>query len=378
MIVYITPFIFCFLISLDHKWALNRQLRPILFVLLATIFCGGLMTGNDWPTYEYNYDHDVSERMEIGYYYYAKLWQQLGIPFVFFRFINKVIVFYIYWRFIDFLRVPFYFTLMIFCGTFALYCFINDPFRSLFSFGFFLLAVMAMLKKNNMISFFLLFIASLFHISTLLILPCFFIKRIQWKSIYIIAFYIIFNISFSSNTLILEVMKLFSWLPFVGDKIVIYLGMVEQNPNLVDVNGEVFTLGAMIRHVCFILMIIYRKKILEHQYGEILFLYAFIYLLLFRIGLSFNVLGRISYFYFIFYISIFSIIKENLSNYRKSYSFSCFILFLLFMYNTLTTSYTYLPYTNIWEYILKGDIPSYGYRENYNYEKSPYRNEHQL
>lgn len=260
MIVYITPFIFCFLISLDHKWALNRQLRPILFVLLATIFCGGLMTGNDWPTYEYNYDHDVSERMEIGYYYYAKLWQQLGIPFVFFRFINKVIIFYIYWRFIDFLRVPFYFTLMIFCGTFALYCFINDPFRSLFSFGFFLLAVMAMLKKNNMISFFLLFIASLFHISTLLILPCFFIKRIQWKSIYIIAFYIIFNISFSSNTLILEVMKLFSWLPFVGDKIVIYLGMVEQNPNLVDVNGEVFTLGAMIRHVCFILMIIYRKK----------------------------------------------------------------------------------------------------------------------
>ena len=196
MIVYITPFIFCFLISLDHKWALNRQLRPILFVLLATIFCGGLMTGNDWPTYEYNYDHDVSERMEIGYYYYAKLWQQLGIPFVFFRFINKVIIFYIYWRFIDFLRVPFYFTLMIFCGTFALYCFINDPFRSLFSFGFFLLAVMAMLKKNNMISFFLLFIASLFHISTLLILPCFFIKRIQWKSIYIIAFYIIFNISF--------------------------------------------------------------------------------------------------------------------------------------------------------------------------------------
>jgi hypothetical protein len=126
-----------------------------------------------------------------------------------------------------------------------------------------------------------------------------FVNNIRLKSSTLVIIFVGFNLILLSNSFLIDFLKNYAvFIPALGDKVSIYLNLLDAFPNLVELQGRLFSFGLLIRFFCFILLIKYRKEILSMKYGRMIFSYTFIYLLLFRLGVTIVVCQRFSYYFF--------------------------------------------------------------------------------
>lgn len=372
MLLYFIPIVCSFIISFDKRIANAYGIRYIYFICTCLFFTCGYMTGDDWVNYEFAYN-TKNEFEESGYNLIADLFKYIGFSYTFFRITCKIILFCLTWNFIRKFNVNFYFLIMMFVSTYALYLYINDTARNLFAYVIFLYSTLYYFEKKYTKMFVLLLSGMLFHLSIILVIPLLFLNNIKVKSSILIMIFIFFNLLFISNIFIVSFLKNYStYIPIVGDKISVYINLLDSLPNLNELQGRLFSIGLLIRYFCFWMLIKYRNDILKLKYGHIIFSYTFVYLILYRLGVSVVVIQRISYYFFIFYLISFAsyvfFIKRIIL-----YKVTMFFISLLVCFKTITESYRYIPYTNVITYILKGKLLPYAEREDYNILKTPYK-----
>lgn len=379
MLLYFLPPLFVLILSRQQSIQKNSLLSRYIWFLASFFYCWSFMSGSDWPSYESTY-YDHTPSGDIGYDLFSGFFENIGVNFLVFRAVSKTICFMTFAIIIDKWSNNSYIAKMIFFSLFAWYCFIGDPFRNMFAFT--LIAVSCHLKLNGRVfgAIVCAMIAVLFHFSALIILPFLLVKQINWKSRTMVAFFIVFNVIFAFNDFIVWILESYSKMIVIDSirlKVEVYLSGVKFLGD--SVQHSFLTSGALFRIFSFWWMIKYRRKICAQKYGEQIFVFTFIYLLLYRIGLSFGVLQRIALYFVIYYILFLNIISTLISNKINRFVFDTFlyVLFSFQCYSVLTNTYYFIPYSNYWYYVLKGDIPDYNYRKDYNYLLSPYKRETQ-
>lgn len=379
MILYFVCIIISFLCSVNVRYnTIKNSIVLILFSLF--IYCFGLMTGSDWPNYETSY-YTRYAYTDFGYNLYSSFFYYCNVDFWAFRSLSKIICMIGVFAVLDKLSDYSFFVKTLFFSTFALIIFVSDPFRAMFAITFVLVAIYYRINDRKKLAILMCALAGLFHFSAFAIMPLVFLKPIKIPTKKLILILLIILVIFSSFDLLFYVLiSVASIVPYLDSKVVAYMSFINYaEGSVAEIKSLFFTFGSLMRILSLFLLLKYRHEIVKVRYGSYIFLFGIIYVLLYRMGLTFSVLARLGYYFMIFYFLSFSIIADKIYRGYKRLLFVSFIsfCFCLNAYTILTTSYEYLPYSNLWEYILKGDIPSYNYRKSYNPINSPYMNEYQ-
>ena len=375
MFLYLLSYISCFVLGIS-KQRYNKVISFTLLVFLAVFLCFGYFCGSDWRNYELWYYRVDLERLfynyfaEPGYYIYMLVFRFFDIDFWHFTIFTKL------WCFVSFYSMLYYYLkervwlgLMYFVPWYGFFLFIDCPFRNLIAVAIFLIAIHFFIQRKVILSLLLILIASTFHVSTIIFLPCIFFvgKKVPTK-IWVLL-YILFNIFLGSRELLTNVLSsLFGNLPYVSAKIQGYL----LDESEAAAGGSLFSLGMLIQLVFFILLIWKRQVIERHKNGIFIFNFAMIYQLFYRIALTIELFSRFQLFTSVF----FCIALIMLMHAFKPSSQKLYLVYLLCIASVGTTKLfadnRYIPYTSYIPYMFQTEQPSYEYRSQYNYMHSPY------
>lgn len=356
----------------------SKTWRHFLFLYLIVFLCFGYMTGSDWRVYELRYNSldtnnllNISLVIEPGYYLLTLFWKTIGANYWVFNISTKIICLILIIHQIEkYSDRYFYPSLAFFLALAGFYLFIDNPMRNLIAITIFLYSIPFLIKRNYLKYSLIGLFASTFHMSAfiititgLLLISNFKIKTIVWV-------YVIFNIVIlildanTINNLIINIAKIFpAYEKYISDYIL---------SSSVYIQGRSFSLGAILKIISFILIVIGRNRIEAFKYGDIIFNGSIIYLFLYTLGLNIPILVRFMHYYVIFYVIANSLVITLFAHNTKMLYWSfLFIVSLAFTYTTITSKYAYIPYSNYISYIGK-DKPNYNYRSDYNYIHSPY------
>ncbi len=382
MTVYFLLLLICSLGGFIHELKKSKYWYIFVISLSIIILCGGYMTGSDWRLYELFYEElnlsspFESFSFEPGYVLYMCLFKILGISFWPYFIITKAIIFLVCVHFIKkYSGDKFYLCYTYFVFSFGIFFFVDNPMRNLIAATIMLFAIEKLISKNYWQYIFIVIIASLFHVSAILmlIIPVLFSFRINNWGLFTI--FILLNIA--SVTLLSHFLGavefLSSLFSYLEGKFTSYFVKSGE-----ETFGRLFSLGFIIQFL-FFLLLLYSRKYLEAQgnTGKLIFSFGILYVFFYRLGLSIDLFYRfqmyLSLFYTIAIVNIQGIFKVGIN--RTSYSIYLMSLLLMFTYTTITSSPKYVPYTNYFVYSIFYDDLDYNYRSDYNYKFSPYKNE---
>lgn len=375
MLYYYLSYISCFVIGIS-KQRRNKICSLILISLLAIFLCGGYFCGSDWRSYEWMYYNVELDNLfygyyaEPGYYLYMLLWRLLNVDFWHFTIITKLLCFLSFAYIANYyLRDRIWLALMYFIPWFGFYLFIDCPFRNLIAVSLFLIAIYYWAHEKKWKTIFLLILASTFHVSAVVFIPClFFLKRRVSTKIWIFLF-LLFNVFFADRFFLVNVInRLFGSIPYLSDKIQDYL--------LVDneyAGGSMLSLGMIIQLVFFVLFVWKRTIIENTKDGNVIFNLSMLYFLFYRIALTIEVFSRFQLFVCLFLCISFILLLGAFSyNSRRLYLIYLLII-ATFGTTKLFSDYRYIPYTNYITYMFNRTQPSFEYRSQYNFIHSPYK-----
>lgn len=360
--------------SIKHRG--TKMLFDYLIISFTMLFvCFGYMTGTDWRNYELsyqwiNFDTFVSSIVfwEPGYIFLVSLFHVVNIGFWPFLITIKVVTFLSFCRFFKKYGKEKFFLIMTFFLSFYGYFFwIDNPLRNLCAFTIFLFAIDAICSNKRKVFFFATVLAILFHYSSIILLPMYWLSHSKFKTGSLVIIYLIVTIIFLDINLIFRIVDLlFGWFPIIQAKLYEYSSSVD---------GKIFSLGYILHNIFFILILMSRNKIESLQYGNIIFLGAVFYIFIFRLGLTFTVFMRFAMFFAALYSLAVIHVLDNLKiESKKIYLTYLLVVSMLSCFNSITKDYRYVPYSNYLEYIFKAK-PSYEYRSSYNQTNSPYKSE---
>lgn len=378
MLLYFGIVLIC--IILDYVSVFRHEKIKIAVSLLVSIFlCFGYMTGSDWRTYELMYyDVDIKEplkaQIEWGYHVYMLLFRLLSIDFWSFFIFTKVILYSIIVRFILlYNKDKFYITLAFFISFFGLSLFIDNPMRNLIAVSIFLFSIKYIIQRKLFKYMLIILFASLFHISTLLLFPIYWLVNFDFGKKKLIIVYVVFNILlwlFDS-----QLKALFNFetgIPFIDSKISFYFG--DDGTGDTYTENRIFSLGLMVRFLLFFILV-YSEKQIKDRFGFVFFNLVILSFFLHRLGIGIPLFAR-----FLLFVSVpFSIVMIELVNSfeKKSRPFYLGFIISIIFYTTftiITIDYKYIPYSNYLTYVLNKEKPSYYERSMYNFRNSPYKN----
>ena len=382
MAIYFVPIILCAISAFSRELSENR--RWILFagILLCLFFCFGYMTGSDWRNYEKMYEDIDFNRFYFGYKnepgYYLLMWiaKRAGLPFwVFFILVKCILFRIIYQTVFDYCKESGWITLMYFLPWFGLYFFIDNPMRNCIAVTIFILSTKYVLERKFWKFLLLTLLAMSFHVTAVFVILLYpIVCRNISKWIYLILF-IVLNVLFAKPDLLINIIvAAFSKVPYLDYKVVTYFLM-----DSVFVQGKFLSFGLLWQTVLFILMLLYRDRIISQIGGEKgLFAYncAMVYFLLVRLSMTIPMFVRLQ-----MYLSVYVAVCIGLTVLSFEFRSRCFYMILLAAvasytcYDKVTKSARYVPYTNVLQYVIKGDYPSYSKRFFYNIKNSPYTDE---
>lgn len=370
MLYYLTPMFLGFFISLNKVFNNTKTvlLEKMLIVFSLVIFCGGYMTGSDWVYYEPLYNEaDISHLMdyekEKGFYFLMVFFKFIGFTFYPFLILLKIIVFLLIIRFLKkYSENKFLLSFSIFLSTNALFIFVDNPLRYMIALGIITLAFDYFLKKKLLIFSILIFIASLFHVSSIIILIAYFTKFNRISTIKTVLIYVLILIVWTPNTIIYVIDNIF---PSVTELIGWYYLQFLENQDV-----SYFSLGWFFNQVLFLLILFNKKKILNASvFGETFYNMCILY---FFLSLTLGMLP--TFFRVPIYLAVFVYIGLTiiLSDLSKSFLLKTFVIFYFLAANikNIDSTYSYIPYTNYFVYLFKEDLP-FDVRANYN--KNEYR-----
>lgn len=357
MIFYLITFLLCFL--LDNRTV--KKKHSYVFIIgglwIFCFLCFGYMCGSDWRQYERDYVQETYSDYEIGSYIVFEIFCKFGVDF---------------WLFTGLFKVLFLYSLLLLASTFTekkwsvvgiefiigslLLMLISCPFRYMLSTTALLFSIFFYLKNKKVAALFLLCLSCTFHaafiINVLLILSYFVLHRFVNK--------------LSSTILVISYCVFFyvvGTLP-IFKAIYNYLIPILDFSNFVEGYGEanmdnLFTFGNIKEFFLFILVIIFRKDILNCKYGKILLYFAllssFLYVMLkcIPVGGRFNIVNKIFLSIAFSEIIYMRFIKPNFKLFFKLVMCACFFVTFYNMYNGVV----YIPYSNSIPYIIMGHKP---------------------
>lgn len=337
--------------------------------------CFGYMTGTDWRNYEPSYQWINFDTFgssiafwEPGYLFLVSLFHVLNIDFWPFLIVIKIVTFLSFCRFFKKYGKEKFFMIMTFFLSFYGYFFwIDNPLRNLCAFTIFLFAIDAICSKKKIRFILITALAILFHYSSIILLPMYWLLHSRLKTGSIVIIYLTVTILFLNVNFMFKIIDLlFGWFPVIQAKLYEYSSSTD---------GKLFSFGYVLHNIFFILILLSRKKIESLQYGNIIFLGAVFYIFIFRLGLTFTVFMRFAMFFAAVYSLAVVYVMDNLKiESKKIYLTYLLAISILSCYNSITKDYRYVPYSNYLEYMFQPK-PSFEYRSTYNQINSPYKSE---
>ena len=379
MVVYLVPILLCLLSAISRELSDNRRWTIMMGVILCLFLCFGYMTGTDWKTYEYWYDHLDFNRFyygyvsEPGYYIYMMIMNKLGIPFWPFLLFTKCLLFILVFKSLyDYSKESIWLSLMYYLPWFGLYFFIDNPLRNCIAVGVFMLSTKYILEHKFWKFFWMTLLAASFHVTALFLLFLYpvYTKDVK-KWVYLVLFVVI-NIVFMNRELVVNLLTVvLGKIPFLQNKVLSYFLL-----DSVFAQGKDFSFGLVWQMALFVLILCYKERIVEQIGGEngmFAFNAAMIYFLLVRFAMSFQILMRLQ-----LYFSVYVCVCIGLA--FLSFKWRSRLLYLaLYMSVTMyvcvdkiTGTGRFIPYTNIVDYCIRGEFPSFSQRYLYNIDNSPY------
>ena len=375
MVIYVVVILLCYLFYYLTSDIMHYKLfLKFIICIIGVFLCGGWMTGSDWRSYELEYYNSnfhtlLDNRMEVGYQFYASFFNSLGLNFWIFLISTKIAVYTIVLRFVKFHKVPAFFFLLLFLPSVGFYLFIDNPLRSFISLAFWFISL-KYLYDGKLYPFILLtIIATLFHLTAIFMIPLYFLARIRIKGWAILLGFIAFNVlAYKLDYLFEKINFILNYSEVLGARMGGYLAENEFTSSSINV-------GTIHRLFFLILLLIFRRKIEGYnKFSKMAFNLAMISFLIYPFGMSIHVLQRFGLFVSPFveictFYALASILSSQYRNLLMSVLLSYSILRTILL---VTEDYRYIPYTNYFVHLIKGDIPSYYQRTIYNYQKSPY------
>lgn len=364
---YLLAFICCFLIDADKQK--NPLIRGALIFLVITILCFGYMTGTDWRNYEhYFYNPNLGEHFtdrEPGFTIFNRIAGQVISDFWIFSAICKI--FYTYSlihlikRFSPYPWSVFALTLVIS----SLFLIVNCPLRFMLALGIYYFAFSYFLSKKYVIASVLSFISLTFHVTLiiLILISCLgiFSDKIFKLKRKVLVILSIFCMFLSSQI----------WLyNFIFNALLGYIGldMFQDSGYAIFSSGAVFTIGALWQFCMICLIIYFKAKFADIQYGKLIFTYSVAFFCLSVICLPIYSAFRITLFCSTFFcISIVFIVHQQLNLFIQTRYIRkiIYMFFGLLVIKTVYGSFVYYPYSNSIPYIISGHLP-YNVRSQYN------------
>lgn len=277
--------------------AIKKNIYIFLIGVLVIFFGTRNYIGYDWYNYKPNFEQTqnilelikngfVKDGFEKGYQFYCATIKLLTSNYIIFNFINTIIDFIlIYFIFKRYSNFPIL-SLLIFFGVYGLALEI-DMIRNVKSILLFILSI-EYIEDRKILPFIALNILGfLFHTSSLIYLPMYFILKIKWNKIFIFIVFILGNIYYLSNLrlIINGIDKFKEILPGgIGQKIAVYISLVPKD----------FPLGVSLfyieRVVLFIIVFLISKRLYEKRYGVIFVNSIFLSIFIFLYGAELSVI----------------------------------------------------------------------------------------
>lgn len=279
--------------SLIDIFSENREFKKNIYIFLIgilVIFFGTrAYIGYDWYNYKPNFEQSknilelikggfVEGGFEKGYQFYCGVVKLFTSNYINFNLINTIIDFIlIYFIFKRYSNYPIL-SLFIFFGVYGVALEI-DMIRNIKSILLFILSI-EYIENRKILPFVALNVLGfLFHTSSLLYFPMYFLLKIKWNRIFIFVIFIIGNIYYLSNIrlIINGIGMIKDKIPGgIGDKIAGYISIIPKDFPL----G--FSLFYLERVILFLVVFLIGKRLMEKRYGTIfansLFLSVFIFL----------------------------------------------------------------------------------------------------
>lgn len=382
MIIYFIPILLCALTAVSRELSDNRRWAFIFGSLLCLFLCFGYMTGSDWRSYELFYDYLSFDhfyygyKSEPGYYLLMMLMKWLGVPFWVYHIATKVFLFVIIYRTIlKYGQQTGWIALMYYIPWFGLYFFIDNPMRNCIAVGLYILATEYIIEGKFWKFFWLSLLAAFFHLTALIVLPCYaFLTKDVKKWVYAVL-YIVINIVFIDRDFIINIIvALLGKIPYFNTKIITYFLI-----NTDFVQGKVLSFGMFWQAALFILMLCYKERIVDQiggARGQLAFNSAMVYFLLVRLAMSIEVIMRFQMYFSVFMCVCVGLLVLSFERRSRPAFFGVILLMSLYInIDRITGSARYVPYSNVIEYAIKGEFPSFSERYFYNIKNSPYTKE---
>lgn len=382
MAIYFIPLLICLVSAVSYQLSDNRRWAMAVCVLLCVFYCFGFMTGSDWRTYEYWYDNLDFNRFfygylnEPGYYLYMMIFKKACVPFWLFFILTKSWLFIvIYKSLFEYSKESGWLSLMYYLPWFGLYFFIDNPMRNCIAVGLFILSVRYVISREFWKFLLMSLLAASFHFTALFVIPLYAVltKDVR-KWVYLLLFVVINVLFLNRDVLVNGLTSVFGLIPYYQSKVITYF--LFDSP---FAQGKLFSFGMIWQTALFVLILCYKERIVEQiggTKGQVAFNGAMIYFLLVRFTMSMEMFMRLQLYMSVFVCVCIGLVVLSFE-WRSRLMYLC-VLFMVSSYvcmDRVTGSARYIPYSNVLEYVVKGDYPSFSARYYYNIKHSPYTRE---
>ena len=375
MILYIIVF-FLFFLS-DNFKNKNKFVYNVLVTCVAIFFCFGYMCGSDWMDYEYAYDHNewVGNDLEFGLNVVFRFFHLFNTDFWIVNALCKLFFFYVVFNFYSvFSNRPM--TIAGLSITTMCFMLISCPMRFMMATAFILIATKYYMKRNWLSTVFYLIIATLFHLSILVVAiiaataisfsQSFAKIKTRWLILSYFGMYFLL-ITTQFNDLLFQ-----NFLLFLLDKEELEAYALSYGDRFSI--SSFFSIGRLREIVSFMAIIYLRKYLLCNRYGYLVFYFAILSLFISPIIMGMATMFRLNIFFYSFVdIALVVIIFESIiknKQYTKLLKYTFVSMVFFSFVRTITSDYTFIPYSNSIPYIITGHLPL---SERLDYNKKAYK-----
>lgn len=367
MAIYFLTFLFGLIVdSLDSSRFKNIR---ILFIFWLFVFlCFSYTNGSDWRSYELDY--------YSGYQKYVERGMDFGFVFIMRSFKTIISDF---WLTLGVLKIIYLCTCMSLFKLFTdkwisatvmmmplslLFMIIDNPLRYMVAMTFFNLSMICIIKNRIVYAILLSLLSLTCHQAIIICLPFLLLLKTNFissiKSPYLIAIYISLLI-LSNQIERMQDLQLFGGFVmsslFGREDMLLHYGSDEPE-NLLN-------LGTIINFALFLVVIIFRKKIIRES-GNNSFSLAVLYFYIFNLSHALPVGHRLRVPMTFFGCIAFTYIIYS----RNMLRYIVVVILASSMIKMINNTYQYIPYTNSIPYILIGHKP---YNERFNYNVNNYK-----
>lgn len=322
----------------------SLYLLTIMTLLILFLIIKDDSVGVDWLNYKkiFDYAHDLDlislinhERHEIGYKLYCKLIASIYYDYYFFLGITSILSLLPVYRFIKKYSSDYFLSTLIFM-SFTFYSLYFGVIRSSMALSILMISIDFIQKKKPIPFILTVLLAASFHKTALIFLPAYFLSKIKLNKKTFIIFITGASILFLSKGFLINMINK-----------IIYQ----------DYNPEEYASGGysmlVILLVAFIILYIFRDKLIEKNKNNFLFINMFMMAILIQtMALEIGTLFRVTQFYF---FPMITLLPDGLqlkifdTKVMKILRYCVIIFFIVYFVYSALTYKNFKPYSFIFE-----------------------------